>query len=129
MIYGASIGTQEAVHLAMNNQAEIAALVLDGTISSFTDLAVNHSPPAQEATIRKYLVSPYSAKEDIKSIKHLPKLFIHSKQDEQIPFEEGQLVYKNALPPKAFFVYNGKHLQAMRVNPAGVLKEINKLIN
>ena len=129
IIYGASIGTQEAVHLAKNNQTKIAALILDGTMSSFTDIAVNHSPKNVEDTIRKYLISPYSAREDIKSIKHVPKLFIHSKQDEQIPFEEGEWVYKNALPPKAFFEYNGKHLQAMRINPAGVLKAINKLMN
>ncbi len=64
----------------------------------------------------------------VKSIKNIPKLFIHSKEDEQIPFAEGQLVYKNALTPKAFFVYNGNHLQALRVDPSGVLKEIDKLI-
>jgi fermentation-respiration switch protein FrsA (DUF1100 family) len=53
----------------------------------------------------------------------MPKLFIHSKQDEQIPFKEGELVYKNALSPKTFFVYVGNHLQAIRIDPAGVLKE------
>ena len=129
IIYGASIGTQGAVHLAKNNQHKIAALVLDGTMSSFTDIAIAHSPKSQEDTIRKYLVSPYSAKEDIKSIRNLPKLFIHSKDDEQIPFDEGELVYRNALNPKSFFKYRGKHLQAMRVNPTGVIKEINKLID
>jgi uncharacterized protein len=129
MIYGASIGSQEAVHLTKNNQNKISALVLDGTISSFTDIAVNHSPAAQEKMIRQYLVSPYSAKEDIKSIKDIPKLFIHSRQDEQIPFAEGESVYKNARNPKTFFTYNGGHLQAMKVNPAGVIKAINKLIN
>ncbi len=129
IIYGASIGSQEAVHLTKKNQNKIAALVLDGTISSFTDIAVNHSPGAQAKMIRQYLISPYSAKEDIKSIKNIPKLFIHSKQDEQIPFAEGELVYKNALNPKFFFSYNGGHLQAIKVNPSGVLKEINKLIN
>lgn len=108
IIYGASIGTQEAVHLTMNNQAKIAALVLDGTMSSFTDIAVNHSPLAQEATIRKYMVSPYPAKGDIKSIKHLPKLFKHSKQDEQIPYEEGEWVYKKGAASQSFFCLQGK---------------------
>ena len=129
IIDGASIGTQEAVHLTKNNQHKIAALILDGTISSFTDIAVDQSSPASSNMIRQHVISPYSAKEDIKSIKNTPKLFIHSKEDEQIPFKEGELVYKNALNPKTFFIYKGKHLQAMRIDPAGVLKAIDRLLN
>jgi uncharacterized protein len=127
VIYGASIGTQEAVHLTKDNQNKIAALILDGTISSFTDIAVDQSPANKEALIRQNLISPYSAKEDIKVIKNVPKLFIHSKLDEQVPYKEGELVYANALEPKTFFVYEGKHLQAMRADPVDVIKAINKL--
>ncbi len=129
IIYGASIGTAEAVHLAKNNQHSIVALILDGTVSSFTDIAADQSPLASRDMIKQHLISPYSAKEDIKSIKNIPKLFIHSKEDEQIPFKEAELVYKNALDPKTFFMYKGKHLQAMRVDPVGVLKAIDKLID
>ncbi len=59
----------------------------------------------------------------------MPKLFIHSRHDKQIPFKEGELVYKNALNPKAFFTYMGNHLQAMRIDPEGVLKKINQLLH
>jgi len=129
MIYGAFIGTQEAVYLNKYNQNKITALVLDGTISSFTAIAAAQSPPASENIIRQNLISPYSAKEDIKSIKDIPELFIYSQFDEQVPFKEEQLVFKNALGPKSFFIYNGRHLQAMRVDPTGVMNEINKLIH
>jgi hypothetical protein len=127
IIYGASMGTQEAVHLANSNQDKISALVLDGTISSFTDIAADQSAEAQREMIRQYLVSPYSAKEDIKTIKKMPKLFIHSKDDKDVPFQEAELVYGNALEPKTFFIYEGNHLNAMKISPSGVLKEINKL--
>jgi pimeloyl-ACP methyl ester carboxylesterase len=73
-IYGASIGTQEAAHLTKNNQNKIAALIMDGTMKSTTDIAVNHSLSSQENLIRQNLIYPYSAKENIKSIKNLPKL-------------------------------------------------------
>ena len=59
----------------------------------------------------------------------MPKLFIHSNQDEQVPFKEGELVYNNALFPKTFFVYEGNHLQAMKVNPIGVLRAIDRWMN
>ena len=129
IIYGASIGSQEAVHLTKNNQTKIAALVLDGAMSSFTDIAAAQASVALQATIRLNLISPYSAKEDIKSIKNIPKLFIHSQQDKEVPYSEGKLVFNNAKNPKIFFEYHGNHLQAMLVNPAGVLKGIRYLIN
>lgn len=127
ILYGASMGSQVAVHLAKSNQETVAALVLDGTISSFTDIAADKSPEAQREMIRKSLPSPYSAKEDIKGVK-APVLFIHSKDDKDVPYHQAEDVYKNAVNPKTFYAYEGKHLEAMKVDPAGVLAEINRLI-
>ena len=42
--------------------------------------------------IEKYVTSPYSAKEDVKSLKGLPKLFLYSKGDSTVPFEHGQVI-------------------------------------
>ena len=128
ILYGASVGTQIAVHLAKENLKKIDAIILDGTVSSFTDLAADHSPVEQREMILKNLPSPYSAKEDIKALGKLPKLFIHSKEDKDVPFKQEELVYNNAPKPKKLFIYKGKHLEAMKVNSVGVLKAINKLI-
>jgi pimeloyl-ACP methyl ester carboxylesterase len=128
ILYGASMGSQVAVLLAKNNANKVMALVLDGAISSFTDIAADKSPEAQRDMIRQHLSSPYAAKEDIKSLDKMPKLFIHSKSDADVPYEEGQLVYNNATGRKVFFTYEGKHLEALKVDPQGVMKEINKLL-
>jgi hypothetical protein len=128
ILYGASMGTQIAVHLAKENANKVDAIILDGTISSFTDLAAAHSPVEQREMILKNLPSPYSAKEDIKSLQKLPKLFIHSKEDKDVPFQEGELVYNIAPQPKTFFIYKGQHLEAMKADAAGALKAINTLI-
>jgi pimeloyl-ACP methyl ester carboxylesterase len=128
ILYGASIGTQVAVHLAKENINKIDAIILDGTISSFTDVAADHSPVEQREMILKSLPSPYSAKEDIKALIKLPKLFIHSKEDKDVPFKEGELVYNNAPNPKHLFIYQGKHLEVMKLNSEGALKAINSLI-
>ncbi|MGE0090090.1 MAG: alpha/beta hydrolase [Bacteroidales bacterium] len=72
IIYGASMGTQIAAKIAKDNQSNISGLVLDGVISSFTDMALVSVPDEQKTMVAQYVTSPYSAKNDIKEIK-LPK--------------------------------------------------------
>lgn len=125
-IYGASLGSQVATHLAKDNQTKISGLILDGGMSSFTDIAIHYSPQYKEI-IEKFLVSPYSAKEDIKALNNVPKIFIYSKGDSTVPFEQGKLIYENATEPKQFIEYSGEHLQAMVVERGPVIKAIEKL--
>lgn len=125
-LYGASLGSQIATHLAKDNQSKISGLILDGGMSSFTDIAI-HFKPEMKDVIEKYLISPYSAKEDVKSLQGLPKLFIYSKGDTTVPFEHGQVIYNNAPEPKQFLEYSGEHLQAMIVEPSQIIKAIEKL--
>ena len=125
-IYGASLGSQVATHLAKDNQTKISGLILDGGMSSFTDIAIHYSPQYKEI-IEKFLVSPYSAKEDIKALNNVPKIFIYSKGDSTVPFEQGKLIYENAPEPKQFIEYSGEHLQAMVVERDPVIKAIEKL--
>jgi uncharacterized protein len=128
IIFGASIGTQIATKIAADNQSKVSALVLDGTIASFTDIAADTSPESQRQMIRGFLTSPYSAKESIKQIKNMPMLFIHSKEDKGVPIAEGELVYKNAtVPKKEMWVYVGDHLMAGKLYPQELVARVNKL--
>jgi dipeptidyl aminopeptidase/acylaminoacyl peptidase len=128
ILYGASMGSQVATHLAKNNEGKVAALVLDGALSSFTDIAADKSPEAQRDMIRQYLTSPYSAKEDIKAVKNIPVLVVHSKEDKDVPYHQGEAVYANATGKKKFHLYQGKHLEALVVDTKNVISEINQLI-
>jgi len=125
-IYGASLGSQISTHLAKDNQAKISGLILDGGMSSFTDIAIKFKPEMKEV-IEKYVTSPYSVKEDIKSLKGLPKLFIYSKGDSTVPFEHGQVIYNNAPEPKQFLEFSGEHIQAMVVEKDRIVKAIEQL--
>lgn len=125
ILYGASMGSQVATHLAKNNQKVISGLVLDGCISSFNDVAIKFAP--QYESYLKTVPFPYSAKEDIKTV-IIPKLFIHSKGDQMIPIAEGKLVYDNAPDPKNFIEYDGDHLEGMVKDKDPILKAINDLI-
>jgi len=128
IIYGASMGTQIATKIAKDNQSKIAGLILDGTISSFTDMALLSAPEAQKSMIAQYVTSPYSAKEDIKEINGLPKLFIHSKEDSSVPFSQGETVYNNASEPKELWIYEGEHLESSSKCTKEYIQKINTLI-
>ncbi|WP_333850963.1 alpha/beta hydrolase [Epilithonimonas sp.] len=125
-IYGASLGAQISTHLAKDNQSKISGLILDGGMSSFTDIAIKFKPEMKEV-IERYVVSPYSVKEDIKALKGLPKLFLYSKSDSTVPFEHGQVIYNNAPEPKQFLEFSGEHIQAMVVDKDRVVKAIEQL--
>jgi alpha-beta hydrolase superfamily lysophospholipase len=127
IIYGASIGTQIATKITRDNKDKISALILDGTMSSFTDMALLSVPEEQKEMISIYVTSPYSAKEDIKYIESIPKLFIHSKEDESVPFSQAEAVYSNAHEPKDFWVYDGKHLESASKFQKDYLKKISLL--
>lgn len=125
ILYGASMGSQVATHLAKNNQVKITALVLDGGISSFNDIAIQFSPEAE--SFLKTVPFPYSAEEDIKTI-IIPKLFIHSDGDNTVPIAEGKIVYENAPEPKKFIEYIGDHLEGLVKDKDPILKCVNALI-
>ena len=127
IIYGASMGTQIATKIAKDNQSKVDGLILDGALSSFTDIALASAPDEQKQIISQYVTSPYSAKEDIKSITNMPKLIIHSKEDESIPFSQGKTVFENASKPKEFWIYEGEHLEAAVKYPKLLIQKVNNL--
>jgi uncharacterized protein len=128
LMYGASMGTQIATHLAASNEAKISGLILDGTISSFTDIAIAYSPLEQKEMIEKFLTSPYSAKEDIKKLVKIPVLFIHSKEDEEVPYSLYEKVEANCTTKHENLIYSGKHLECPLIDTEVFLKMINDLL-
>lgn len=128
IIYGASMGTQVATNLAKNNPEKIAGLILDGVISSFTDIALSKAPQEQHSMISMYLKSPYSPKEDIKTLQSIPVLFIHSKSDKDVPFAHCETVYNNTKTKKKLWIYEGDHLKAPQLFPITFIQKVNALL-
>lgn len=127
IIYGASIGTQVATKICIDNQKRVNALILDGAMSSFTDMALLSAPEEQKAIITQYVTSPYSAKENVKHLSSTPKLFIHSPHDRAVPYKQSKYVYDNASAPKEQWIYEGEHLEAPSKYPQLFIEKINKL--
>jgi uncharacterized protein len=129
LLYGSSMGTQAAINLARKNQEIFEGLVLDGALSSFIDIALLHAPPEMHFRIQAMEdVFPYIAKEDITHIEDLPILFIHSKEDKEVPFSQGETLYEAAKAPKSFWIYEGDHIKAPALYPDELVEKVDQLL-
>lgn len=125
-IYGASLGSQVAAHLARENKGKISGLIIDSGMSSFADVAAVFASQYKDF-INQMLKGVYAAKEDVKFTDGLPKLFIYSKNDTTIPFSQGQEVFANASEPKQFLENKAEHIQGLKDEPKEILKAIEVL--
>lgn len=129
IIYGASIGSQIATKLTFDNQKKIDGLIIDGGMSSLTDIAVYYSPEDQKENVRNFLKFPYSAIENIALIKNVPVLVMASRTDKDVPYEQTLSVYEKAGSPKEFYEFEGEHLEIMALHPEEVIKRVNKMVS
>lgn len=125
-IYGASLGTQIAAHLAKDNVSKISGLILDCPMASFTDIAAHFTPQYKDFILQS-MISPYAAKEDVKALGKLPVLVIHGGEDKTVPYEQGKLVFDNTSGAKTFIQSKGDHLEGLVNNKEEILKAIDKL--
>lgn len=104
ILYGESIGGAVAVDLASKVKTE--ALILEGTFSKGRDMAKKILP-----FIPSFLFSNmFDSLAKIKKIT-APVLFIHSKDDETIPFDLALKLYNGAISHKQFVEIKGSHNQ------------------
>lgn len=126
-LYGASLGTQIAAHLAKDNTSKISGLILDCPMASFTDIAAHFAPQYKDFIVQT-MISPYAAKNDVKGLDQLPVLVIHAKDDRTIPYEQGRLVFDNTTSrTKIFIESKGDHLEGLINNKEEILKAIDQL--
>ncbi len=106
ILFGKSLGGNIAIDLATRIKA--AVLISD---SAFTSTVAVGKEIYPFLPIRLFVTQRYDAISKIGMAK-LPKLIIHSKEDEIIPFHHGAELYEAASEPKEFFVMEGTHNEA-----------------
>ena len=58
-----------------------------------------------------------------------PKLIVHSKADEIIPFEHGRKVYEKAVPPKEFLEIKGGHNEGFMLSEEAYRKGLGSFLD
>lgn len=103
IIFGRSLGSAVAVQLA--GRVKAAALICESAFTSAVDLGKLLFPhlPARLLVFDRYDSSSRVGSLDI------PKLFIHSREDDLVPFEMGRELFEAAAPPKEFLAIRGGH--------------------
>lgn len=132
IVYGTSLGGQLAVKITKDNQDKVDALVLDGSIQSAQQMAIDYAPV--DFLKEKARKNPenfnqeYVAIRDIKEISNTPKLIIHSQSDRDVSFIQGENLYEAAKEPKEFWITETKHIMTLKEHPDEAIQKIDKLI-
>jgi len=100
--YGASLGGVVAVDLA--GERKLAALIIDSSFTSAADISKTIYPFIPTLLLQTKMDSVNKVKDIL-----IPKLFIHSINDEIIPFQLGKELFAAAANPKEFLQITGGH--------------------
>ncbi|MDP3981040.1 MAG: alpha/beta hydrolase [Chlamydiota bacterium] len=103
VIFGRSLGAAVAIDLCTHHQP--LALITESTFTSVLDMARKIYPMLP---VHLFLTIKYDSLSKIKNVQ-IPKLFLHSPDDEIIPFQHGQDLFDAAPMPKELFVMQGLH--------------------
>ncbi len=102
ILYGESLGGAVAVDLA--SRVKIKGLILEGAFTNISDMAKVIYP-----FVPSFLISvKFDSLAKIKNVE-AAKLFIHSRDDEVVPFKLGKKLYAAAKEPKKFCQIIGDH--------------------
>ncbi len=126
LVLGQSYGAQLAIHIATAYPEEIAVLAIEGAFSSFRDIAIYSSPWIAKPFTWAFFLNPYDSTELIKHVS-MPKLIIHSMDDEVVPFSMSQELFDLASGEKELWKIRGRHTDALVDYPAETVSRINRM--
>lgn len=123
VIYGKSIGANVAINLA--SKVDAACLISESGFTSAYDMGKKLFP---YLPIKWMITIKYDALEKIKDIT-IPKLIIHSRDDEIIPFRLGERLFEAAPQPKEFYQMRGSHNEAIFMNREEYSSRVNNFLS
>ena len=91
--------------IALASEHAASALVVESCFPTLADVGARAYP---FLPVRRLLRVRYDSRERIGRV-GCPKLFIHSRDDEIVPFEMGKRLYDLAAPPKELLEIRGGH--------------------
>ena len=111
VVFGRSLGAAVAIDLC--TKVSVAGLISESAFASVEKMAKAAYPLLP---VTWMITMRYDNLSKVATLK-MPKLFLHSKEDEMVPFKQGLAVYQAALQPKEFFQMHGIHNEGRYQNP------------
>jgi len=106
ILFGRSLGAAVAADLA--SRVRPAAVILESAFTSVPDLAATIYPWLPVRLLSRYRYDNLAKLERIER----PLLVVHAREDEIIPFSNGERLFQNAHEPKRFLELHGDHNDA-----------------
>ena len=125
VLYGESIGGNVAIDLALKMEAGF--LISYASFTSAIDMGKRLFPFIPRGFLKLIASVEFDAGSKTKNIQ-IPKLIMHSEDDEIVPFALGEKLFKDASPPKEFYAMKGGHNEAIFVNPEEFIKKIKEFV-
>jgi fermentation-respiration switch protein FrsA (DUF1100 family) len=123
VLFGYSLGSAVATDLAA--KVDAGGLILEGALTSAPSIGQEQYPFLPVNWIMK---NRFASMDKIKSVTE-PKLFLHARADEVIPFEFGKELFAAATEPKLFVETAGGHNTAHTEDSAGFYGGIAKFLD
>jgi hypothetical protein len=118
VLYGESLGTAVAVHLALHDP-RCAGVILESPFTSMLDMA-NLSYKFFLPSL--FLQDKFNTIDKVDKIK-CPILIMHGKQDSLVPFEMGKSVFRRAKCPKFFYENDDEHMMKFKKDVINVISK------
>jgi fermentation-respiration switch protein FrsA (DUF1100 family) len=122
VIFGRSLGGAIAAELASRTRP--GALILESAFTSVPNMAARLYPWLPVRSISRFRYDTRRALDTIAC----PVLIIHSREDEVIPFAEGEQLYAHAREPKRFLELRGGHGDGFLVSGGRYMQGIDDFL-
>lgn len=123
IIFGRSLGTVAAVHVAASNRC--SAVILESAFTNLGDMAACHYPIP---FLSRLLKGRFDTLATISKL-HQPLLFIHGDDDAIVPYSMGRTLFDAARAPKEFYTVTGAgHNDVYETAGTGYNERLNKFL-
>ncbi len=122
ILFGRSLGGAIAAELAVRHKA--GALIIESGFTSVPDVGKRMFPYLPVRLLARY---NYNTAEKAGNAP-VPKLIIHSPEDEIMPFEHGTSLFERAAEPKEFLEIGGGHNEGFLVSGKTYIKGLDSFI-
>lgn len=123
VLYGRSLGAAPAIYLSAGDRGRV--LIADSAFTSAADMARRLYP---FLPVRRFLSVRLDNLSRMKRVR-MPKLIIHSRDDEIVPFSQGERLYEIAPEPKTMYAAEGGHNEGVLKFEADIMGAIDRFLS